>query len=201
MIKSAQNLTAYENGISASAMGLILKKLNYSADEISHALYENYPLLMASELVSILLGSDIFPDLDRVQLISILEDTGYNNAQTLNAVTPVFPEIELSTDGSLSAAIGTRTSDVVLTYNTSGTIRWQIPINQAETFYNAPGGPSVSFIGEEPIFCIGEITAKDRQNYLGSYSEKLFPTQDDLKNQIANLLAYGLQEPYPPTSS
>lgn len=197
---------SYANGISANAMATLLKQLTYNENEIAQALYDNYPMLSASSLAVLLHKQDLFPELMRNDLIAILLSVGYSQSQTLNAVTPIFPTIELTAAEQLQGTIGTTKASTVLTYVLSDATRWLISYEQADYYYNQPDGPAIK-ISDAPghpelgMFVIGNAGDKYKKQYLGPYSRERFRTTDDIKQQISNLLAYGLQQVYPPDAS
>jgi hypothetical protein len=189
--------TTVSAGISASEMALILHSANsaYSILEIAQALYSSYPLLTAPKMIRVLTAPEMFPSLGRVELISLLLEVGYTQADTLNAVTAQFPFI-LTGDTTLTGTLGTTSTDTVLTYG-----RASMTYADAAYWYSQSSGPDVSV--QSGIFFIGNPSTPSASHSIitGQYKEDLFPDLDDLKQQIICLMAYVLQYPYPPTVS
>jgi hypothetical protein len=186
-------------GISAPNMGSILHAANaaYTPTAIGQALYDTYPLLTASNLVSILTGPTLFPNMTRDQAITLLSTVGYSQAETLNAVTEKFPFIQTGY-GELVGVLYSKDSPAALTYLNA-------TMDYADTayWYTQSKGPEVS-IGpptkDKGIFIIGDflVPRSEHVSLTGQYSAVLFPETDFLKQQIICLMAYALQYPYPP---
>jgi hypothetical protein len=193
--------TTVSAGISASKMALILHSANsaYSILEIAQALYSSYPLLTAPKMIRVLTAPEMFPSLGRVELISLLLEVGYTQADTLNAVTAQFPFI-LTGYTTLTGTLGTTSTDTVLTYGRASVTygRSSMTYGHAAYWYSQSSGPDVSV--QSGIFFIGNPSTS-HFIITGQYKEDLFPDRDDLKQQIICLMAYVLQYPYPPTVS
>jgi hypothetical protein len=127
-------------GISAPNMGSILHAANaaYTPTAIGQALYDTYPLLTASNLVSILTGPTLFPNMTRDQAITLLSTVGYSQAETLNAVTEKFPFIQTGY-GELVGVLYSKDSPAALTYLNA-------TMDYADTayWYTQSKGPEVS---------------------------------------------------------
>jgi hypothetical protein len=188
-------------GISAPSMGAILHTTNaaYSPTDIGQALSATYPLLTASDLVSILTGPALFPAMTRDEVITLLTSLGYSQAETLTAVTAEFPFIQTGF-ATLTGTLGKSASQTVLSY-----LKWTMSYADAAFWYDQSGGPEVSVDhaeGGQGIFLIGDPTVPrfEHASIPGQYKASLFPEPDVLKQQIICLMAYVLQYPYPPNA-